>query len=180
MSVPKLYMQQIMFDGATYTKGAVVDILSEWKVGVMRFPFMRYPGAKDVATLDWKGEDGIESYTPAGGLPLKDYDVDVTFLYSGNKSAISADLRGFIDYLYGRGSVGLVDGVGSGRFAIYDEHISDGRKDVRVVSVSNDLYWNEDCDDETIATFTVKFHVDDPSTDVVPIVDGGSVTDLTW
>lgn len=181
MAVMKLYMQQLIYDGTSYTQGAVVDVLSQWNIGVSEFPFSRYPESKDIAKRDWKGTDGVEIYTPTGGLPLKDYDVDVTFLYSGTKTRIQADLNGFLDFIYGRGAVGLVGGVGSGRLAIYDDHVADGKKDVYVVSVANELYWNVDTDDDTIATFKVKFHVADPVTDVVVERNQqGVVTGMTW
>lgn len=180
MEVPRLYIQQLIYDGTTYVQGSVIDVLSQWNVGVTEFPFVIFPESKDVASRDWKGTDGVESYIPTGPLPVKDYDLEVKFLYSGTKESIKNDLSGFINFLYGRGSVGQVANVGCGRLAIYDEHVAIGRKDVRVVSISPDLYWNEDCDDETIATFTIKFHVDDPITDVSLVKTGNVVTGFTW
>lgn len=55
-----------------------------------------------------------------------------------------------------------------GRLAIYDEYTKIGRKDVRVLSVDNDVYSCDDSDPDAIASFKVKFAVEDPITNIIP------------
>ena len=44
------YVQQISFDGTTYTKGSVVDLLSKFKIVSQEFPFRKNPKPKDLPT----------------------------------------------------------------------------------------------------------------------------------
>ena len=94
----KTYVQQISFDGLTYTQGSVVDLLSTFNVVCQEFPFKKNPKPKDLPTRDWAGEDGLDVYIP-DTLPVKHYDVEVTFLYKGTDVAMRTDINNFIDFL---------------------------------------------------------------------------------
>lgn len=179
MSIKRTYIQQLSFDGATYTKGPVVDLLSTFKIVTKEFPFKKNPEAKDLATRDWPGEDGRDVYVP-DVIPMKNYDLEVEFLYKGTEESISNDISGFIDFIYGRNA----NAVG-GRLVIYDEYTKMGRKDIHALSVDNDVYVYGDCDPDAVASFKIKFGVEDPTTDVTPkfsIVAGGQrvVSDLVF
>ncbi|PTL34591.1 hypothetical protein C7120_08810 [Prevotella sp. oral taxon 376] len=179
MAIKKVYIQQLSFDGTTYTKGPVVDLLSMFKIAAKEFPFKKNPEAKELAARDWPGEDGRDVYIP-DVIPMKNYDLEVEFLYKGTEKNISNDISSFIDFVYGRNA----NAVG-GRLAIYDEYTKTGRKDIHVLSVDNDVYVYGDSDPDAVASFKVKFGVEDPTTDITPkfsTVAGGhqSVSDLIF
>jgi len=162
MSIPRLYIQQLYFDGVSYTKGEVVDLLEAFNIGCSKFPFMKNPESKELPTRDWPGEDGRDVYIPKK-IPIKEYDIEVDFIYKGSEDNISRDITAFVNFLYGRNNKAV-----GGRLAIYDDYLKMGRKDVRVLSVSNDVYSCSNDDPDAIATFKVKFSVEDPVTDVYP------------
>lgn len=176
MAIYKTYFQQLSFDGLEYSKGVVVDLLATYKIICQEFPFIKNPKPKDLPTRDWAGDDGLDVYVPQS-LPVKHYDIEVTFLYVGNENTIRADLTNFINYLYGRNS----GAVGS-RLAIYNEHTGIGRKDVVVSEINNELFYLTDSDPDAVAKFKVKFTVYDPTTIVLPSYNQqtGVVTDLSF
>ena len=162
MEIKKTYIQQLSFDGKSYKKGIVVDLLSAFNIVCSDFPFKLLSEAKDLPTRDWAGEDGRDVYIPKN-IPMKNYDIEVEFLYKGTEDKIHKDVADFINFVYGRDN----NSVG-GRLAIYDEYTKIGRKDIRVLSVDNNIYSCDDSDPDAIASFKVKFAVEDPTTNVVP------------
>lgn len=193
MAQYKTYIQQLAFNGIGYDYGSVVDILETYKIVAQDFPFMKNPKPKELPTRDWAGEDGLDVYVPTH-LPMKSYDIDVTFLYVRNISDVTGstivgesetarrdrlmreDIGNFIDFLYGRVKGDVSDSVQSGRLAIYNEYTGIGRKDIVVSEVDNELFECDDCDPDAIAKFKVKFTVYDPTTEVIPTMSGSSVT----
>ena len=173
MAIYKTYVQQLSFDGTSYTKGAVVDLLSTYKIICQDFPFVTIPKPKSLPTRDWAGEDGLDVYIP-DKIPIKHYDTDVVFLYVGTESTIRTDLKNFIDYLYGRNASAV-----GGRLAIYNEHTGIGRKDVVVSEVDNEIFYLTDEDPDAVAKFKVKFTVYDPTTEVTPTRTTNSTTGVT-
>ena len=165
MGILRTYIQQSLYDGLQYTKGAVCDLLEKFGIACEEFPFKYFPEAKELPKNDWPGEDGNEVYTPKK-VPMKAYDVEVTFIYKGNEANMRKDIKDFIQFLYGRNK----DSVGASLF-VFDEHVGFGRKDVRCTKVSNELFYNEDYDDEKLARFKVTFSVDDPITEVTATYD---------
>lgn len=177
MEIFKTYIQQLSYDGTTYTKGSVVDLLKTYKIICQDFPFKKNPKPKDLPTRDWAGADGLDVYVP-DDIPMKSYDIDVTFLYVGTKSDIRTDISNFIDFLYGRIKADNSDTVKSGRLAIYNEYVGMGRKDVVVSDIDNELLYCYDTDPDAVAKFKVKFTVYDPTTAVTPttgVYDGETV-----
>lgn len=179
MTPYKAYIQQIHFDGTQYTKGSVVDILSKFNIACEEFPFKKNPAPKDLPKRDWAGAHGVDVYVP-DVIPMKEYDIDVTFLYTGNELSIRNDISSFIDFIYGRIKGKNTDTVQCGRLAIYDEYVGMGRKDVTVSAVDPDMFDISECDSDAIARFKVKFTVNDPVTDVTQVKTGGVVTDLSF
>lgn len=176
------YIQQLKFDGTTYAKGSVVDLLDKFKIVAMDFPFKKNPKPKDLPTRDWAGEDGLDVYTP-DVLPMQSYDIDVTFLYVRNTAdsqsvsgetkeqtrdrLMRQDINDFIDFIYGRKAGSDTENeVCSCRLAIWNDYVGMGRKDVVVSEVDNELFEADDCDPDAIAKFKVKFTVYDPTTEV--------------
>ena len=176
----KAYIQQTWFDGVNYAKGSVVDILSDYNIAVMEFPFKRNPKTKALPSRDWAGTDGLDVYVPVDGLPVNSYDMEVTFLYKGTEGTIREDLSKFIDFICGRIPGNRNDSIQSGRLTIYDEHVGMGRKDVVVSEVDNELFYCSEYDKDAVAKFKVKFTVYDPTTDVRLSKTGGVVTNLSW
>lgn len=174
----RTYIQQMHYDGTTYKKGPVVDLLSKFNICCKEFPFKRNPEAKDLPARDWPGVDGRDVYIPKN-IPVKNYDLEVEFIYKGVEDNIVKNVSSFINFLYGKNP----SAVGA-RLAIYDQHTRTGRKDVHVLSVDNDVYFCTEEDPDAVATFKVKFSVEDPTTEVTPKVinSGGAqiVSDLIF
>ena len=167
MAVYNTYIEQLSFDGNTYSGGAVIDLLRTFNIICQEFPFKKNPKPKDLPTRDWAGSDGLDVYIPKT-LPMKHYDVDVDFLYVGTEENIRTDISNFIDFIYGRKKGNENDTVKSGRLAIYNEHVGMGRKDVVVSDVDNEIFYCSDEDPDAVAKFKVRFTVYDPTTEVTP------------
>ena len=179
MEIFKTYIQQLSYDGTTYTKGSVVDLFKTYNIICQDFPFKKNPKPKDLPTRDWAGEDGLDVYVPEK-IPMKSYDIDVTFLYVGEEQNIRTDISNFIDFLSGNIKGNNSDTVKSGRLAIYNEYVGMGRKDVVVSDIDNELFYCYDADPDAIAKFKVKFTVYDPTTEVTATqTTSGNVTSVT-
>jgi hypothetical protein len=165
MAIYKTYIQQLSYNGTDYTKGSVVDLLAAYKIICQDFPFKKNPKPKDLPTRDWAGEDGLDVYVP-DKIPMKSYDIDVTFLYVGTEQSIRTDISNFLDFICGRIKADNSDTVKSGRLAIYNEYVGMGRKDVVVSEIDNEIYYVTDCDPDAVAKIKVKFTVYDPTTEV--------------
>lgn len=187
----KLYIQQIEFDGSTYTKGKPIDTLEKFNVVCEECPFVLFPERKDLPTRDWADQHGLDAYIPSV-LPIKEYDLDVKFLYKRTRDGsnvtddtVRTEIKNFIKFLYGRVGSGVTgDTVMNPRLAIYSEDTGIGRKDVVISKVGNKIFFHTDYDDDVVADFEVKFTVMDPVTDVTPsyvTVGGVDVLNyLTW
>lgn len=169
MVTHKTYVQQISFDGLSYMQGSIVDLLDAFKIVCQDFPFKKNPAPKELPSRDWAGEDGLDVYIP-DRIPIKAYDIEVDFLYTGTEDAIQTDLNNFIDFLYGRIKGNSNDTVQSGRLAIYNEYTGLGRKDIVVKEVEPEIFFLSDSDPDAVAKFQVKFTVNDPTTEVVPVI----------
>ena len=167
MDVKRVYIQQLAFDGESYRKGPVIDLLSKFNIACMEFPFKIFPEAKDLPVREWPGEDGRDVYIPSK-IPMKNYDLEVEFVYKGTEKTIAKDITDFIEFIYGRNA----EAVG-GSLAIYDEYVRLGRKDVHVLSVDNTAYSCDDIDPDAVASFKVKFGVEDPTTKATAVYTVG-------
>lgn len=168
MAIYDTYVQQIGFDGISYSKGSVVNLFSAFKIVCQEFPFKKNPKPKDLPTRDWAGEDGLDVYMPEK-LPVMSYDMEVTFLYKGTEETMRNDLNSFIDFLYGRIKGNSGDTVQSALLAIYNEHTGMGRKNIVVSEVENELFYLTVSDPDAVAKFKIKFTVYDPTTEVTPV-----------
>ena len=162
------YIQQISNSVTFYEKGTVVDLLKTFNIVCQDFPFVKNPRSKGIPARDWPDEDGVDVYVPPT-LPLKDYELDVTFLYVGTEPNIRADISSFIDFIYGRKKGSDADTVQSGRLAVYNEYVGMGRKDIVVSDVDNEIFYCTDSDPDALAMFKVKFKVYDPTTEITPV-----------
>lgn len=176
----RTYIQQIKFNGLSYTKGSVVDLLSAFNIVAQEFPFMEYPKTKELPERDWAGEHGKDVYVPDGTLPMDAYEIEVTFLYKGTVEDMRDDISNFIKYITGAAKGKSTDTVQSGRLSIYHERTGVGRKDVVVKEINNEFFYLTEYDDDGVATLKVKFKVYDPVTDVSPVRNEQTVSNLNF
>lgn len=169
------YIQQLSYDGENYIKGEFRDLLKDFGCGVSSFPFKPFAEAKDAVTRDWVDEHGTDVYIPEDGQLLKSYELDVEIIFKGTESAIRTNMMNFLKFIYGH-NIG-----GHARLAIYDEFVGFGRKDVRAKSHDSDLLFIAGENADSVATFKVKFEVNDPVTDVTKVSNiNGECVGLTF
>ena len=135
----------------------VVDTLDSWGIVCKDFPFKMYGEAKELPSNDWKDEDGEDEYVPSV-LPIASYEMEVEFAYKGDANSANVKIRSFLDYLTGR------DGGGA-EMMVYDTYTMIGRQHVRLVSVSDDVFYRQESDGDVVV-FAVTFKVNDPMTDI--------------
>ena len=169
------YIQQLSYDGENYTKGEFRDLLKDFGCGVSSFPFKPFAEAKDAVTRDWVDEHGTDVYIPEDGQLLKSYELDVEIIFKGSESAIRTNMMNFLKFIYGHNT------GGHARLAIYDEFVGFGRKDIRAKSHDSDLLFIAGENADSVATFKVKFEVNDPVTDVTKVSNtNGECVGLTF
>jgi hypothetical protein len=135
----------------------VVDTLDNWGIVCKEFPFKLYGEAKELPSHDWKDKDGDDEYIPSE-LPIAAYELEVEFVYKGDVNSANGNIRGFLDYLTGRGGTGA-------EFFVYDSYTKIGRQHVRYVSVGEDVFHRQE-DGGDVVVFNVTFKVNDPITDI--------------
>ena len=96
---------------------SVVDTLSDWGIVCKDFPFKLYGEAKELPSFDWKDEDGDDEYVP-DELKISAYEIEVEFAYKGAMDSANTKIRGFLDYLTGRGGTGA-------ELMVYDTYTTD-------------------------------------------------------
>ena len=97
--------------------------------------------------------------------------MDVKFCCKGDKYSSNEKIKKFINYLTG------LDGSGA-EMKMYCTWTKIGRKSIRFDKLNDKAELVRD-DDGDILVFTITFKVNDPVTDVAPIVDThNTVTDL--
>lgn len=182
------YIQQISFDGESYTMGTFIDTYRNYDFACKEFGEMIMPEPKPLVTRDWPGEDGLEVYVPST-LRMKEFDIDAEFILLGDESVVddydededatseALVLRNsFVQFLYGR----RFDGTNA-RLAIYDKHSELGYKDVVVKKVTPDTSERQYRGNVAIYVLKVTFTVYDPVTSVHPVYNSSGVaTGLTW
>lgn len=174
MEIQKTYIQQIYYDGSSYTKGSVVDIEEEFGCIATDFPLLTGEEMKEVVAREWAGEDGRDVYMPAHPA-MQHYDVTATFTFKGTEATLRDNISKFIRFVTGRNS-----GATGAMLAIYNAYTKNGRKDVHVTKIAPDMYYSESYDDEKAASIDITFTVEDPATDVRPVLTEGKVTDLQF
>lgn len=135
----------------------VVDTLDNWGIVCKEFPFKLYGEAKELPSHDWKDEDGDDEYIPSE-LPIAAYELEVEFAYKGEMNSANEKIRGFLDYLTGRGGTGA-------ELMVYDTYTKIGRRHARYVNVGEDVFHRQE-DGGDVVVFNVTFKVNDPVTDI--------------
>ena len=161
MQYKKFLIQQQSYNGTSYTNvGSVVETEATYHVACQEMPFKHLPEAKELAKRDWYDENGEDVYIPTDGLKFNAYDLEAKFLYVGTEADMQSDLRGFINFLYGRNT------GGAPMLAVYDEYTKTGRRGLIVQEVDNELLAYDDKNANVIGVFKVKFRVTDPVTNM--------------
>ena len=165
----KFLIQQQTFVGDVFSDvGILVDTQALFRVVCQECPFLHMPNVKDLAKRDWHDENGDDVYFPTDGLKYEAYDMKVKFLYVGSQGYMRSDLRNFIDFIHGRFAFNS-EGArisGSPVLAIYDDYTKTGRRNVYVNDVDNDFYSYDNINSHVIGSFSVKFRVNDPVTNM--------------
>ena len=161
MSVYKhFYIQQQRLVGSAYENiGPVVDSYETFHIACQETEYKYLPEIKELPVTNWHDEDGDDVYIPTDGTKIEAYDYSVDFLYVGSEATMNADIKGFINFLFGRN-----DG-GSSLFCFYDEYTMIGRRCCYVKNIDNDLFIYNNSDDEVHAKFKLTIRVTDPTTD---------------
>ena len=165
----KFLVQQQTYNGSVYNNvGNVVDTNTRWHVVCQEMPFKHLPEAKELPKRNWNDEHGEDVFIPSDGIKFEAYDVEAKFLYCGTKENIASDLKGFLEFLYGRinivnnAVVPVTNSVKNVMLKMYDEYTGTGRRGVYVQSVDDELFFFNDTSIDAIAQLKVKFRVTDP------------------
>ena len=144
----------------TVNDSNVIDTQATFRVACQECPFKYLPESKELPKRDWYDEDGDDIYIPTDGLKFKAYDMEMKFIYVGTEQTMKNDIRGFINFIYGRNE------NGSPLLKIYDEYTKIGRKGIYVSNVDDELLAYDDVNENVIGIFKVKFRVTDPATEI--------------
>nr|DAR09477.1 MAG TPA: hypothetical protein [Caudoviricetes sp.] len=165
MQYDKVYLQKMK------ASSPVKETVADFDIYCASMPFKLYSDAKDLSKRDWYDEHGEDEYIPEEGLKLKSYTIDVTFCCKGDKNSSNIKIKKFLDYLTGNDGSGV-------ELKMYCTWTKIGRKSVRFTKLNDDARLVRD-DDGDVLVFKVSFKVNDPITDISPIVNGMNViTDL--
>lgn len=165
MRYEKVYIQK------TKTGSPVKETIVDFDIYCADMPFKMFVEAKDPTKHDWFDEHGDDEYIPDSGLKLKAYSMDVKFCCKGDKYSSNEKIKRFVSYLTG------LDGSGA-EMKMYCTWTKIGRKSIRFDKLNDKAELVRD-DDGDILVFTITLKVNDPVTDVAPIVDThNTVTDL--
>ena len=110
----------------------VVDTRLRWGVVCKDFPFRLFGTAKDLGAENLPGRDGDMEYIP-NVIPIEAYELEVPFVYKGERGTANENIINFLNYLTGR------DGVRPD-LTVYDTFSMIGRRNVRFVSVAPDAF----------------------------------------
>lgn len=157
MKYEKVYIQKI---GAG---SPVKETIADFDIYCADMPFKLFVEAKAPSKRDWFDEHGDDEYIPNGGLKLKAYTMDVRFCCKGDKYSSNEKIKKFINYLTG------LDGSGA-EMKIYCTWTKIGRKGIRFDKLNDKAELLRDEDGDTLV-FTITFKVNDPITDIIPIID---------
>ena len=135
----------------------IKDLVTDFELVCLSFPFQLGVEAKDVVTDDWVEENGEDSFVP-DVLTLKAYNVDIEVGYKGNEGTALTMVDSFIDYLIG------LDGFGV-KLKIYNPHTNIGRQGVRFLKYEPSISFKSN--GEEVYTFKITFRVEDPKTRIV-------------
>ena len=132
---------------------SVVETIEDFGLYCVDIPFKPAGDVKDIVSRDWKDENGVDEYIPAGGLKMSAYEIDVKFGYKGDKFGANEAISSLLSYLT------------TGDVSIYDTYTGIGRQKVRLVKLNDNADIVRD-DDGDILIFSVTLKVCDPITNI--------------
>lgn len=157
MKYEKVYIQKIG------TGSPVKETIADFDIYCADMPFKLFVEAKAPSKRDWFDEHGDDEYIPNGGLKLKAYTMDVRFCCKGDKYSSNEKIKKFINYLTGLDESGA-------EMKMYCTWTKIGRKGIRFDKLNDKAELLRDEDGDTLV-FTITFKVNDPITDITPIID---------
>lgn len=149
----------------------VVDIINDFDMQCASIPFIIANETKKLTERDWAGEDGKDVYIP-NQLPVSAYSMNIKLCCKGEKFSANAKIKNLVDYLLGRDGDGVY-------MKVYCDYTKIGRKHVRFTKLSDRAELVRNDSDGDILVFQIEVSVDDPVTDIAPILDAnGKITKL--
>lgn len=139
----------------THGDGTWKESLKDFGFAVCSIPWPETE-IKELATRDWPGEDGEDTYIPTT-LKVEAYNLSVEMIYKGAVGERYAAYTKFRDFLLGIS-------VGGAEMRIYDPYNNIGRQGVYVKAISS-VKSHKDNAGEYLA-FTLELRVTDPLTDI--------------
>ena len=130
---------------------------THWGMVARVNPFPILPTPKEVYRNEWLDEDGDDEYIP-DELKISSYEIEVEFVYKGELNTAHTQIKGFLDYLTGRGGTGA-------ELMVYDTYTKIGRQSVRYVNAEPDIFWRQE-EGGDVVVFVVTFKVNDPTTEI--------------
>lgn len=160
MAIEKVYIQKELSGSPVYDPSLAPAGSRAWGyIFTNSIPFSMFGDLKDLYSNDWHDEHGLEEYADeTHGIYRKSYDMEVKWIYKGDKYSANTHIKGFLDYLSGKDGSGVW-------FKIYCTWTRIGRRHVRLLKVdpTAEVVRNGNGD---IITFKTTLRVCDPVTDV--------------
>lgn len=119
--------------------------LSDYGAVCTEFPFVVAGSVKDPYSYDWKDEDGIDVYIPAGGLKHDAFDIEFDVAAKGN------DLSSTIDTM-------VHDIAGLGLTTVANTYVGCSYSNAYYTGIKDKEFFYDD-NGERVATFTLSFKV---------------------
>lgn len=164
MAIEKVYIQKEKMNGGVaspvYDPSTAPASGRSWGyIFTNKIPFVFFNDIKELYSNDWHDEHGLEEYADEeNGLYRKYYDMDVKWIYKGDKYSANTYIKAFLDYLSG------ADGTGVW-FSLYCTWTRIGRKRVRLLKVDNEAEFVRNGSGDIIV-FKTTLRVCDPVTDI--------------
>ena len=138
---------------------------------VADIPFKRIGDPKSLTERDWAGEDGKDVYVPEK-LAISNYTMKIKLCCKGEKYSANEKIKKLHDYLIGNDGNGVY-------IKLYCDYTKEGRQHIRFSKIPDDATLVRNDDDGDILVFSVEVTVDDPVTEIKPVVDvKGNITKL--
>ena len=107
----------------------VKDLLTDFSMVCLDFPFRPWGETKDLVSDDWAGEDGEDTFFPEK-LPMKAYDLKVEIGYKGDLGSAYQSVTSLMNYL-------TTDGT---ELKIYNPYTGIGRRGVYLKEFENEVF----------------------------------------
>lgn len=149
----------------------VVNIIDDFDLQCADIPFKRIGDPKALTERDWVGEDGKDVYIPEK-LAISNYTMKIKLCCKGEKYSANEKIKKLHDYLIGNDGNGVY-------IKLYCDYTKEGRQHMRFSKIPDDATLVRNDDDGDILVFSVEMTVDDPTTEIKPVVDvKGNITKL--